>query len=220
MTKKVLGYIITIGMILGFSGCASSMMTNQESSKQARIIFEVPKNIKPEQVVSALRGSFNHRCTDIKEQENLMPEELSDKPEHPTKGKALFGGGMMGALTSGNPSFAMMRINTSNAYYSITGKSESDSLINSIESYFKGAIYPYKNGYKVYIYQFYKEGTKGLIGHLSKAMTEKMVGQDTQLIYIAQVRDKFLEILPQAKIKNQSPSKLKKVILKGLQKGL
>ena len=218
MTKRIFSYIIALAMILGLSGCASSMMTNQESSKQARIIFEVPNSVNLEDVKNALQGAITHRTTDIKEQENLPPEELPEKAGHPIQGRGF--GGMMGALTAGNPSFAMMKINTSNAYYTITGKSESGSMVSSVVSYFKGAIYPYKGGAKIYIYQFYKEGTKGLIGHLAKAMAEKMVGEDTQLLYIAQVRDKFLELVPQAKIKSQSPSKLKKVILKGLQKGI
>ena len=218
MTKRIFGYIIAFAMILGLSGCASTMLSNQESSKQARIIFEVTKSIDIEEVKNALQGAIAHRVTDIKEQENLPPEELPQKAGHPIQGKSF--GGMMGALTAGNPSFAMMKINTSNAYYTITGKSESGTLVTSVVSYFKGAIYPYKNGYKIYVYQFYKEGSKGLLGHLSKAMAEKMVGQDTQLIYIAQVRDKLLELLPQAEIKSQSPSKLKKVVLKGLQKGI
>ena len=51
-------------------------------------------------------------------------------------------------------------------------------------------------------------------------MAEKMTGGETQLIYMAQVRDKFLELVLQAKIKSQSPSKLKKIVLKGLQKGI
>jgi hypothetical protein len=218
MRGKILGYVVTIAVILGLSGCASSMMTNQESSKQARVIFEVPNTVEAEQVVQALQGAFNHRCRDIKEQENLMPEELADKPEHPTRGKSL--GGMVGVLAAGNPALEMMKVNTSNAYYSITGTSKSESVANSVESHFKGAIYPYKNGFKVYVYQFYKEQTKGLMGHLTKSMSEKMTGQDTQLIYIAQVREKFLELLPQAKIKSQSPKRLNKVVLKGLQKGI
>jgi hypothetical protein len=218
--SKLFSLIVALFVVLEFGGCASSMLTNQETSKQARIIFNVPKNLEPEKVVQALRGAFNHRCSDIKEYENLMPEELPEKPEHPTRNQSLFKGGLINSLTAGNPSFEMMKVNTSNAYYTITGKSQTKDIANSIESHFKGAIYPYTNGYKVYIYQFYKEGAKGLLGHISKAMAEKMVGQDTQLLYIAQVRDKFLELLPQAKILNQSPNKLKKVVLKELQKGI
>jgi len=216
--KQIIGYVLAFAITLGLSGCASSALTNQESSKQARIIFEVPNSVDLEDVKKALQAAIVHRTTDIKEQENLPPEELPEKPGHPTQGKGF--GGMMGALTAGNPSFAVLRLNTSSAYYTITGKTEYKQMFNSVISYFKGAIYPYKGGAKVYIYQFYKEGEKGLTGHLAKAAAEKMTGGETQLVYIAQVRDKFLELLPQAKIKSQSPSKLKKVVLKGLQKGI
>jgi len=65
MTKKAIGYIIILSVILGLSGCASSMMTNQESSKQARIIFEVSSIVEAEKVIESVRGSFNHRCKDI-----------------------------------------------------------------------------------------------------------------------------------------------------------
>jgi hypothetical protein len=44
-------------------------------------------------------------------------------------------------------------------------------------------------------------------------MTDSIVGGDGALVFIAQIRDKFLKEIPDAKVTNQSPSKLEKIVL-------
>ena len=211
MTKRVFLIITTLTVIIGLSGCAgASIMDTKVSSKKARIIFEVPNTVPIEKVTKGLYDAVSYRVSDLQENENLLPEELPAKAESPKQSQMFRG---MASMAGGNPKFQMMQLDTSNAYFTVSGAGTMASGFNAKAEYYKAAVYPYKNGYKVYIYLFYQEGTDGIMGALTKMAVDSIVGQEGALLFVAQVRDKFMKEVPEAVIKNQSPRKLEKIVL-------
>ena len=214
MKYRIIFFLSLIVMIIGLGGCAgSSMMDTKVTTKKARIIFYVPKTVELDNLTKALYEAVSYRVSDLKENENLLPEELPSKPGSPKKTQ-MFGG--LAAMAGGNPQFEMMQLDTSNAYYTVSGAASMATDFNSKAEYYKAAIYPYKDGYKVYLYLFYQEGTDSIFGAITKAAVDSITGKEGSLLFMAQVRDKFLKLVPQAVIKSQSPRKLEKVVLNGV----
>lgn len=204
---------LVLAMVVGFilNGCAASTaMSNKNTTKKSRIIFDVSDKYDVEKIKSALTNAVSERVPNLRENENFFPDSLPEKPSKPVY-KNMFGG--LGAMAKGNPQFEMMSLNTSNAYYTISGNGGMDSGFNRKIEVYKGAIYPYKKGYRIYLYLFYEEGTDGLMGTLTKTMVDSIVGEDGALLYMAQVRDAFLKEIPDATIISQSPRKLTKLNL-------
>ena len=208
--------ILAIGILsailsIVFTGCATtSMMDKKVSSKKARIIFNVSSEIDIEKVKTGLYDAVSLRVSDLNENENLLPEELPQKPLSPKQSKMF---SQLAAMGAGNPSFEMMQLDMSNAYYSVSGQASMASGFNTKAEYYKAAVYPYQDGYKVYLYLFYQEGTDGIMGALTKKIADSIVGKEGSLLYMAQVRDEFIKSLPKATIMSQSPRKLEKVVL-------
>ena len=201
-----------------FSGCVgTSLMDTKVSAKKARMIFTVPAHVSAEKVKKALYDGISYRVSDMSENENFLPETLEAKAQTPKRLNA-FGG--MSTLMQGNPKFAMMQVDTTNAYYTVQGSLGMNSGFNAKSESYKGAIYPSQEGYKVYIYQFYQEGSDGLMGKLIDASIKSIVGKDSALVYAAQIRDNFLKELPEAKVSSIQPSKLARIKLNvlGVQK--
>jgi len=193
-----LSLVLAIGLF--FVGCAVTSLDRKVSTKKARIIFFVPKTVSPETVQKKLYEAISFRVSNIKENENFFPEQLPDKPNHP---KELQMFSKLSALSYGNPNIEMMKTDTSNAFYTVQGEGSTGSPFYKNLEFYKGAIYPYKDGYKVYLYMFYKEGTDGLMGAITKKVSDTILGRDDmRLLYVAQIRDEFLENLPEAKIES------------------
>jgi len=200
---KIISFITLLFFI---SGCAFT--SNEVKTEKARAIYFVPKDVKPEMVKNALKEAISGRVSNIKEVCNFFPEELPDKPAKPTTSN-MFGNLM--TIAAGNPRLEAMRLNTTNAYCSYEGSESYGTMFNKKSVAFKAAIYPYKDGYKVYIYEFFQEGADGIMGHLIKTSVDKIVGSESPLLFMAQVMDKFERELPQAKLINVTPSKIKEV---------
>jgi len=214
MTRRVVLVIATFIAMIGFSGCVgASIMDKKVSSKKARVIFDVPNTVNLEKVTKGLYDAVNYRVSDLQENENLLPEELPEKAGSPKISQNF---GRLSPFATRSSSLQMMQLDTSNAYYTVSGQGSSASSFNARAEYYKAAVYPYKNGYKIYFYLFYKEGTDGIMGALTKKVADSIIGEEGSLLYIAQIRDKFKELVPSAKIKSQSPKKLEKLILNGL----
>ena len=211
MTKRSFLIITIFSVIIGLSGCAgASIMDTKVSSKKARVIFEVPNTVSMGKVTKGLYEAISYRVSDLQENENLLPEELPNKAGSPKQSQMFRG---LSAMAGGNPKFQMMQLDTSNAYYTVSGEGGMASGFNAQAEYYKASIYPYKDGYKVYIYLFYQEGTDGIMGSLTNMAVKSIIGQERALLYMAQIRDKFKKEIPEAVIKNQSPRKLEKVVL-------
>ncbi len=213
--KIVYGFMLSL--IVFFSGCSGlSITTPQVKNKESRIIFFVDKSVSEEKLKESLKDAIAYRVDSVVENEGLMPEELPSKPSKPTINEQFK---RLMAFAGSNGMSAAMRyksLDTSNAWYSVGGKGGMTSEYTNKAEYYKAAVYPYKDGYKVYIYQFYTEGSSGIMGNLTNAAVKAIVGNDSALIYMAQVRDKFLKNLPNTKILQQDPSKLRQIKLDGL----
>jgi len=214
MIKRKIQLIFTILLGTFLLGCAS--LNNQVSTKKARVIYFVPKTVKSDKVKEALLNAITLRTQDVKDVENFMPEQLPNKPAHPIR-KNIFGA--LNTLAAGNPKLEATQLDVTNSWYSVEGSEEMGTPFNRQYVVYKGAIYPYKDGYKVYIYEFYQEGVDGLMGHLTKAVAETISGEKAPLLFIAQISNKFKESVPGAKLENVSPSDLKKIQLNLWNKG-
>ena len=203
-------------MLLGIFmlGCAS--LNNQVSTRKARVIYFVPKTVNSEKVKDALLNAITLRTEDVKDVENFMPEKLPEQPAHPIR-KNIFGA--LNTIAAGNPELEATQLDTTNAWYSVEGTEKMGTPFDRQYVVYKGAIYPYKDGYKVYIYEFYQEGVDGLMGHLTKAVAEAVSGHKAPLLFIAQISNKFKEEIPEAKLENVSPTSLKKIKLNLWNKG-
>ncbi len=214
MFRLIVQIVVFITMAIGFVGCSTSMLDTQVRNKQARIIIEVPSNVDEETLKHALKEAIALRVSSLKENENLFPEELPQKPPKPEINKqfkklaAVMGRGM-------NAAMQYRSRDLSNAWYSIGGSGGMTSEYLNRAEYYKAGIYPYKDGYKIYIYQFYTEGTDGILGNLTSAAVDAIVGSDGALLYMAQVRDAFINDIP-IKTINQSPKKLEKINLNAI----
>jgi len=200
---KLLAFFFSVLLI---TGCAFT--SNEVKSQKARAIYYVPKDVNPEKVKEALKDAISGRVSNIKEVCNIMPEELPEKPQMP-KTSNLFGG--MAAMAAGSPQFEAMRLDLSNAFCAFEGSESYGTMFNKNTVFYKAAIYPYKDGYKVYIYEFFQEGADGIMGHLVKATVEKITGSESPYLFMAQVMEKFERELPNAKLISVYPSKIKEV---------
>ena len=210
MTKSIFGFIVAVFFTVGFNGCAGSSsslsnLSNSVNSKKARVIFNVPSSTSAEQVKKALYSSISTRVSDVKDNENFMPEQLPASPQSPKQNNRF---GNLSALAGNSPQFAMLKLDTSNAYYTVQGVRSMKMTFNSRDEVYKGAIYPYQGGYKVYIYQFYQEGKSAIVGKLAEKALESVAGKQGFLPYMVEVRNKFKQLLPSATIVSQSPSQL------------
>jgi hypothetical protein len=200
---KLFTFLFTLLLI---SGCAFT--SNEVHSEKARAIYFVPKSVDAEKVKEALKDAIAGRVDNIKEVCNFMPETLPDTPGQPVNRNVF---GALGTIAAGNPSMEAMKLDTSNAYCTLQGSETYGTVFNKKKVVYKAAIYPYKDGYKVYIYEFFQEGSNGLMGHLVKATVDKLMGSNSPLLFMAQVMDKFERELPQAKLLNVTPSKIKEI---------
>ena len=210
-------YVFMLSLIIFFSGCSElNITTSQVKNKESRIIFFVNKSVSKEKLKKSLKDAIAYRVDNVIENEGLIPEKLPSKPSKPKINEQFKR--LMAFTGSNGMNAAMMyrSLDTSNAWYSVGGKGGMTSEYTNQAEYYKAAIYPYKDGYKVYIYQFYTGGSSGIIGNLTHAAVKAIVGTDNALLYMAQVRNKFLENLPNAKILQQEPSKLKQIKLDAL----
>ena len=211
--KKTLLFVISV-IFLMITGCA--VTDNQVSTKKARVIYFVPKTVDSEKVKQALYDAISLRAKDMKEVENFMPETLPQTPFRPVR-KNIFGA--LNTIAAGNPKLEATQLDTTNAWYSVEGGEEMGTPFNRQYVVYKGAIYPYKDGYKVYIYEFYQEGVDGIMGHITKAVAESISGEAAPLLFIAQISNRFKEKIPEAKLENVSPMSLKKIKLNLWNKG-
>ncbi len=198
---------------LFFTGCSgASVMDSNVQNKQARVILLLPPQTDQEKLKEALRHAISYRVDDIIVNENLFPEELPLQPQKPGVNK-VYKKLMSFAGSNINAKMRYQALDMSNAWYSVYGVGGMTSEYLNKAEYYKAGIYPYKDGYKIYIYEFYTEGTDGILGNLTNAAVGAIVGNDGALLYMAQVRDDFLNRFPEAKILQQSPKKLEKLEL-------
>ena len=211
--RKILITFFSVTIIL-LTGCAFT--NNQVSMKKARVIYFVPKTVSSEKVKAALLNAITMRTQDVRDYENFMPEKLPEQPGHPVR-KNIFGA--LNAIAAGNPQLEAAQLDTSNAWYSVQGIEQMGTLFNKVYVVYKGAIYPYKDGYKVYIYEFYQEGIDGIMGHITKSLVKVITKEDAPLLFIAQISNRFKEKIPEAKLESAFPEVIKKIKLNLLTEG-
>jgi len=205
MSKRLFSLFI---FMIFISGCAFT--NNQVSTRKARVVYYVPKTVDNEKVKDALLKAISLRTQNVKDLEEFMPERLPEKPGHPIGNNVL---GNLDDIVLGNPKIEAAKLDVSNAWYKVEGTEEIGTPLDQKYVIYKGAIYPYKKGYKVYIYEFYQEGTAGIVGHITKAIEHSIIKEKTPLFFMTQISKKFKEEVPEAKLESVSPISLKKTIL-------
>jgi hypothetical protein len=203
---RLLKIFLTIVVLLGITGCVFT--SNEVTTQKARAIYFIPKKVTVEEVKKALKAAIAGRVDNIKEICDFMPEKLPEKPAHPVN-KNIFGS--LSVIGAGNPSMEAAQLDTTNAYCTLQGSETYGGPFDEKSVIYKAAIYPYKKGYKVYIYEFFQESSNGIMGHLVKASIDKLMSSDSPALFMAQVMDKFQRELPQAKLLNVDPEKIKEI---------
>ncbi len=196
--------IASVPILIG--GCSMiNAAKPQTSSKKARVIIDIPASVAIEQVKSALHEAIAYRSSRFKEVENFMPTSLSDEPLAPTSNEMFAG---MGAIAGGNPKLESMQFDVSKSYYSVKGDEEIQTPFHQKSMAYVGALYPAKSFNRVYLVVFYEEGSEGISGAITKATADMLIGTKGAIPFIVQVKEKFLDIVPEGQIIQADPSEI------------
>jgi len=199
--------IVLMGALLFFNGCSSmNAIKDQQSSKKARVVIDIPSDVPLEKVKQALHEAIAYRSQSFKENENFLPDTLPDEADHPKRNNTF---NSLSAFAGGSPKFESMAYDTSNAYYYIKGEEELNGLFHSKEMSYVGALYLAKSYYRVYLVVFYQEGSEGINGAISKMTANALIGAEGALPFIIQVKEKFLSIVPESKVISSTPPEIK-----------
>ena len=158
--KKITGAISLV--VITLFGCAS-VATKQETYV-AKEVIDVPSKYNLQQVVKKTEETIGVRATNIQKFVGFMPEDLPDKPAHPKFSMKDIGFGL-GSITFATISCGDKAVAT------ISGQEpELKNPYGTAEiSGYKACIYPYKNGYRIYIFGTYiKQDSNGLGGFFTR----------------------------------------------------
>ena len=202
--KKLLS-VFVLFLMINLIGCIAAKP--QTSAKKARVVIDVPVKFDVETVKNALKEAVAYRSDGFQETEGFPPDMLPNEPGAPQI-KPVFGGGMA-ALAGGNPQFEALNTNTSDAYYTIRGLEEYGGFYNKKQMAYIGAVYLAKEVSRVYLYVYYQEGSSGITGALTKAITDQLAGSKGAIPFVVQIKEKFLALVPEAQVVSAMPSELK-----------
>jgi hypothetical protein len=211
--RGLLSLFVTASLAIVFlSGCGGSPKPQKKTTK-ARIIIDVPATVKHDEVKMALKEVISLKVDQIEIAENFTPDILPNEPGAPVY-KNPFAGSPFGAMAGQQPSMMMMGTNTEESFYSVKGKGDKDFGFRDTEEYYVGAVYLYKEGARIYIYQFFKDSDNGsFMASLSRSVNKKVAGADHQVYNLVKMRDKFLASIPNATVIQSDPSVLKEITL-------
>lgn len=214
--KRISKLIFLALISFALVGCGTSIMNatkSQQSSEKALVIIDVPTTTSLIDVKKALKEAIAHRSQSFQEKTNFLPSDLPEKPAEPNfNGKTIFGRGLM-AMAAGNPQFEMMRTDVTNSYYNLSGTEEFGSVFAKKMMAYIGALYPAKSINRVYLVVYFQEGTSGITGNIAKAVADSIVGAKGAIPFMLQVKEKFLEYIPEGKIVGVQPIELNDVVL-------
>ncbi len=198
--SKFLFFILLIISSVSFLNCAATSNKGMEQYV-GRAIIDVPQHYKPEEVVDNIYDSIAWRSSDLQKFETFLPEELPDKPAKPIIAYKEFGFGPY--------SFTFTTVKCGNkVWVSMNGQeNELKSPYGTKESGgYRVCIYPYKNGYKVYVFGLYTYSEQNPFGGLIAKGIEKVVNKSlcnddkTFNCWFKQIVDKIKNKFPDAKI--------------------
>lgn len=167
--RRVLGLaLLSIALV----GCAST--ARKQETSFGKEIIDVPKSYSLKEVVKKVEETIGARATNIQKFVGFMPEELPKKPSHPIFATKDIGIGIasmtFASISCGKDAVAIIsgqEPGLKNAY----GTTELSG--------YKACIYPYQNGYRVYIIGTYikqdSSGIGGLLTHLVESGVNKAI---------------------------------------------
>jgi hypothetical protein len=182
------------------TGCASTANKGLEQYI-GRAIFEIPNSHSSGEVVDGIYNAIAWRSSNLQKFEKFMPEELPDTPPKP---KLVTKQAGIGAF-----SFTFMNVDCGNdVWVSMNGQEDAlkTSLGTSEQGGYRVCIYPYKDGYKAYIYGIYTYSESNSIGGLIVSGIRKVVnsstcdGEKTYNCWFKQIVSKIEEKFPDAKV--------------------
>ncbi|RUM57188.1 MAG: hypothetical protein DSY60_05295 [Persephonella sp.] len=155
----LLFFIIFIPSIL--SSCWFLEATTEKNETYvARLILDIPKDYTKKDVIDGVVGSIANRCDSISKDKRFFPETLPEKPEKPIMVNVGFG---YTFPTCGN------------AWVEIGGEDTGIHNFLGVDGsgQYRACIYPYKDGYRVYVYANY-EISSDAVGSLLRDFTSKV----------------------------------------------
>ena len=135
-----------------------------------RAIFDIPNTYKPDEVVDGIYNAIAWRSSNLQKFQKLFPDELPDKPGVPKMGSKEVGLGVYSIQ------FATVDCGE-NVWVSMTGQeNELRSPYGTTDAgIYKVCIYPYKDGYRVYIFGIYTYSESTSIGGIIASGIKKVV---------------------------------------------
>jgi uncharacterized protein YceK len=165
--KKLLLGILSLSVI---SGCAT--VAKKQETVFGKEVIDVPAKYSLREVVEKTEESIGTRATNIQKFIGFMPDKLPEKPSHP-----IF---QMKDLGFGIASMTFASISCGkDAVATISGQEPglSNPYGTTEVSGYKACIYPYKNGYRVYIIGTYMRNDSNGIGGFLTHLIEKGVNK-------------------------------------------
>ena len=156
MKRNILLFIIFTLSSLFVSSCYFAD-TDKTEKYDARLILDVPNQYSKKEIIDAVINSIKNECDSTSKDKRLFPENLLETPQKPVMVNLGYG---YTFATCGN------------AWIEITGNncSVGGSLGKSVLGIYRVCIYPYKYGYRLYIYADY-EKSSDVIGNLIQNFT-------------------------------------------------
>lgn len=181
------------------SGCASTAKKGYEQYV-GRAIFDIPNSYKSNEVVDKVYDAVAKRATNMQQTKLLFPEQLPDTPEKPVIENKELGFGPY--------SFNLISIKCGNAWVSISGQEPDlkSSYGTTDTKGYKACIYPYKDGYRAYVFGLYtyseNDSLTGLIARgIKKAVTSAVCKDDKYFnCLFDQIISKLKENVPDGKM--------------------
>jgi len=215
--KAILKIIITTLLSFSLFGCGVATVLNatktQQSSEKALVIIDVPATTSLSVVKNGLKEAIAYRSRSFQEKSNFLPSELPEKPGEPNfNGATIFSKGLM-SMAAGNPHFEMMRTDVNNSYYNLSGQEELGTVFAKKMMAYMGALYPAKDINRVYLIVYFQEGSSGIQGAITKAVADGLIGAKGAIPFMLQVKEKFLEYVPEGKVVSVQPIELNDLML-------
>lgn len=169
----------------------SSAAENNNALMKTRITFNIPLSVKLSIIESTLNHIADKYSDKFSEYKGIMPDEVPDTPAE--------------ALDT----HSAATINFDSSLYAIRAYTYSTWFGNSYAQVYIVALYPYKDGYRLYLYTYFKT-KNNLLGQIGGALLNSMsdISLDTGFIDTIHARDSILKEIPQIKLYRQSPEVL------------
>lgn len=161
---------------------------DNDSLIRTRIVFDVPQNVDVKQLELNLKDALNDYSDKLNDYKGFMPDDLPAEPSEAQKWQTA------------------SEINYDDALYALRGYYLFRMFGNSDAQVFIATIYPHINGYRVYLYTYFR-ASYNFLGMLASFTKDQVGGTGLNAGFerTIKIRDSFMIHQKNAKLYRQSP---------------